>query len=30
MGDQQIEAVEITVDKTKQSPFSFRPFLIQP
>jgi hypothetical protein len=29
MGDYQIEAIEVTVDDSKQSPFSFRPISIQ-
>ena len=30
MGDQQVEAVEITIDSSKHSPFSFRPVLLPP
>jgi hypothetical protein len=28
MGDEQVEAVEITIDSSKNSPFSFRPLLL--
>jgi hypothetical protein len=30
MGDEQVEAVEITIDSSKHSPFSFRPLLVPP
>ncbi len=30
MGDEQVEAVEITIDSSKHSPFSFRPLLLAP
>jgi hypothetical protein len=30
MGDEQVEAVEITIDGSKNSPFSFRPLLLPP
>lgn len=30
MGDEQVEAVEITIDGSKTSPFSFRPLLLKP
>jgi hypothetical protein len=30
MGDEQVEAVEITIDSSKRSPFSFRPLLVPP
>jgi hypothetical protein len=30
MGDEQVEAVEITIDGSKHSPFSFRPLLLPP
>jgi len=30
MGDEQVEAVEITIDGNKHSPFSFRPLLLPP
>ena len=30
MGDQQVEAVEIAIDSSKHSPFSFRPVLLPP
>jgi hypothetical protein len=29
MGDHQVEALEITIDSGKRSPFSFRPLMIR-
>jgi hypothetical protein len=29
MGDHQVEALEITIDSSKHSPFSFRPLVIR-